>query len=96
MTSPERCLSYADATPVAVASEKRGNQMHQHGSKIKWAGRQAGNERSESGYELIAGSIDSDFAATVLFALLGLLLSLAVLHAIPTSAEAFNQLMAGS
>ena len=77
--------------------------MHQHGPRIQWAARQIRNERAEHAFTSIAASIDPDFQAIALFAvlvlalsLLGLALSSAVLQTIPPAAEGFNLLAAGS
>jgi hypothetical protein len=70
--------------------------MHQHGTKIQWAGRQTRNKRAERVYELIAANIDRDFWAVAIFALLGLALSLSVLHGAPLTAEGLDLLTPGS
>ena len=70
--------------------------MHKDATTIHRAGRQTWNKRAERIHELIAIDIDADFGAAGLFTLLGLALSLAVLRAIPLTAQGLDLLTAGS
>jgi hypothetical protein len=77
--------------------------MHKDATKIQRAGRQTWNKRAERIHELIGIDIDADFEVAALFtllglalSLLGLALSLAVLRAIPFTAQGLDLLTAGS
>jgi hypothetical protein len=70
--------------------------MHKDATKIQRAGRETWNKREVRTHELNAINIDADFVAVGLFTLLGLALSLAVLRAIPLTAQGLDFLTAGS
>jgi hypothetical protein len=79
---------------LVVPRPKRGRQMNKNAGKTQRGARRTGSKHAEHVHEWIPINFDSDFQATALFSLLGVALSLAVLHAIPLTEQALDLLTA--